>query len=211
MKSNYASLYTSIEYTFCNADLLTLALTHSSCAGANYERLEFLGDAFLDFAVGEYLYEACPASGEGDLSKMRAQLVSNDTLSRLFDRLGIKHYLISVNLSLSNLSEKVRANFVESLVGAIYLDGGTAAATRFVRSFVCSDTVRESDVVSRLYELCAAEHMNLKVEERAVGDVHTPAFTVSVTVDGRLIAEATAHNIRHAKQAACLSALRALS
>lgn len=206
--SKYDELYRQIGYTFADESLLTLALTHASCGAANYERLEFLGDALLDFAVGDYLYRTYPAYAEGELTRMRAQMVSNDVLCRLFDAWHLVDLLRSNNLP-RPISEKVRANFVESLLGAVYLDGGMEAATAFVRRHVCVES-EKVDYVSRLYEWCAARQYAIEVTDTSVGDVHHPRFVVCVRVDGKEIASSEADSIRHAKQQACRKAMQAL-
>lgn len=187
--------------------MLQRALTHSSVGADNYERMEFLGDALLDFVVGEYLYRTYPAAPEGELSKRRAQMVSNAVLCNLFDRFGLSKWLKVQNLSLRSLSEKLRANFIESIVAAVYLDGGLHEATRFIQRFICEATVQNTDYVSRLYEYCAMGKRALAVNELAVGTATKPRFAVTVAVDGILLGAAEADSIRHAKANACREAL----
>lgn len=209
MNNDYTPLYESIDYTFGDERLLRLAFTHSSCEGVNYERLEFLGDALLDFVVGEYLYHLYPDSTEGQLTKLRAQMVSNATLCGIFDKLQLSQYILSQNLSLRTLSEKVRANFVESLLAALYMDGGMDKAVAFVHKYICVQHAGNVDYISKLYEFCAINKRALDVMERSVGDVHHPHFVVRVTVDDVAV-EAEADSIKHAKQQACENALKAL-
>src|SRR5690606_18280072 len=111
-------------------DLLTLALTHSSAStGAHNERLEFLGDAFLNFAVARALYLRDPAAREGELSRQRATLVRRSTLAALGRELGLDEQLIlGRGEPRDNGQVSVLADAVEALIGAVLLDGGTGAA-----------------------------------------------------------------------------------
>jgi hypothetical protein len=84
----------SLSYEFNDADLLQQALTHRSCPGKNNERLEFLGDAVLDFVISEVVYGSHPNAPEGDLSKLRASLVKDASLGKLAMGLGVGEHLI---------------------------------------------------------------------------------------------------------------------
>ena len=119
-----------IGYIFNDKNLLSRAFTHSSYANENknsedYERLEFLGDAILEYLVSLYLFETYPSKNEGSLSKMRANLVSAETLSAIIDDLGLINYVKvgSGNASENILkSEDVKCDIFEAIVGAIHLD-----------------------------------------------------------------------------------------
>ena len=208
--TDYAALYAEIGYTFGDEALLRLALTHSSTGARNYERLEFLGDAMLDFVVGEYLYRQYADCDEGNLTKMRAHMVSNDVLSALFERWHLDKWLVAYNLSVRNLSVKVRANFVESLLGAVYLDGGIEAARALVHRYICVPDEGSVDYVSALYEFCAATKRRLEVQETSVGSVGNPRFVVAVSVDGEVMGTGEATGIKRAKAQACRAALARL-
>lgn len=204
-------LYKVLHYRFANESLLQLAMTHASMGECNYERLEFLGDALLDFVVGEYLYKAHPNAPEGTLTKERAQLVSNEALSRIFDTLQLRHLLVSQNLPLHSLSEKTRANFVESLVGAIYIDGGMASATQFVMRFVVGSSEGKVDYVSMLLEHFAARKTEVQIQESSVGTINSPRFAVQIVVAGKVLASAEGHSKKVARQEACRLAWEQLS
>jgi len=208
--SDYRQLYDKIEYVFKDESLLRLALTHSSYGVENYERLEFLGDALLDFAIGEYLYRQYPDKAEGELTKIRAQIVSNAVLCKVFDNLCLVQYIICQNLPKSHLSEKTRANFIESLLAAVYLDGGMETAVRFVHKFIVSDAPLFIDYISKLYEHCAISKLALEVVEERVGTVQKPSFVVTVRIAGEDVTKATGDSIKHAKQTACKKALEAI-
>ena len=205
-----APLQQDIGYTFANPALLRLALTHSSCEGANYERLEFLGDALLDFAVGEHLYVAHPDWTEGMLTVQRASIVSNEYLACVFDSLCLRRYITATNL-LAKPSLKVRANFVESLVGAIYLDGGMAAVGAFIQAHILADKRDYFDYVSAIQHLFRVQYpTGVIAEAEDLGDIHNPMFGVSVYVEGRLIGYGRAASKKNAKKAACRQAWQAM-
>ena len=124
-----------LDYTFRNTNLLELALTHRSASKANNERLEYLGDAFLNFAIARRLFELRPDDTEGDLSRARAALVKEATLAAIGQRLGIDSQLtLGPGEVRSGGAQRaaILADAVEALVGAVLLDGGTAAAESVV-------------------------------------------------------------------------------
>lgn len=126
-----AGLERALGHVFADRALLVRALTHRSAGGAHYERLEFLGDALLNFVIGEAAYEAWPKAAEGDLSRWRASLVCEDTLARLGRdlQLGDRLRLGSGELKSGGFRrESILADALEALFGAVYLDAGFAAA-----------------------------------------------------------------------------------
>ena len=119
-----------IKYSFKNKILLEQALTHKSISSdsrLNYERLEFLGDSVLDIIISKKLMESYPMDNEGELTKKRALLVQKSFLSKISDQLELIKYLKikkNVDLNIKKITDKQAANIFESLLGAIYLDGG---------------------------------------------------------------------------------------
>jgi len=126
---------TQLNYTFNDTSLLDLALTHRSASKANNERLEYLGDAFLNFAIARRLFDLRRDDTEGDLSRARAALVKESTLAAIGQRLGVDSQLTlgpgEVRTGGSQRAA-ILADAVEALVGAVLLDGGTAAAEAVV-------------------------------------------------------------------------------
>lgn len=128
-------LETALGHVFADRALLQRALTHRSAGGAHYERLEFLGDALLNFVIGEAAYSAWPKAAEGDLSRWRASLVCEDTLARLAKNLQLGDQL---RLGTGELKsggfrrESILADALEALFGAVYLDGGFEPARAVV-------------------------------------------------------------------------------
>ncbi len=130
--SGLASL---IAYDFQNESLLIQALTHRSHSGANNERLEFLGDGALNFIIAHQLFKRFPNLSEGDLSRLRAQLVKESTLSEIAITLNLGE---SLRLGEGELKSSgwrrpsVLADALEAIIGAVFLDGGFDAAEAFV-------------------------------------------------------------------------------
>ncbi len=116
-----------LGHTFNNQDLMLLALTHRSFASRNNERLEFLGDAILNFVAGEALFERFPQAREGQLSRLRARLVKGETLALLARGFELGDYLRLGSGELKSggfRRESILADALEALIGAIYLDAG---------------------------------------------------------------------------------------
>ncbi|MEM9413456.1 MAG: ribonuclease III [Planctomycetota bacterium] len=144
-----------LEYTFRDRNLLFEAVTHASSSNtrlSSYERLEFLGDSILGFVVCEYLYQQHPNWLEGQLTKIKSIVVSRQTCARLGADLGLSEFLL-VGKGIGNrgpVPTSLLANAFESIVAAIYLDGGMQEAKTFLMRFV-PDQVRlalEGDIDS---------------------------------------------------------------
>ena len=122
---------TQLRYAFKDTNLLDLALTHRSASRANNERLEYLGDSFLNFAIARRLFELRRDDTEGDLSRARAALVKEPTLAAIGQRIGVDaHLTLGAGELRTGGAQRsaVLADAVEALIGAVLLDGGAAAA-----------------------------------------------------------------------------------
>jgi ribonuclease-3 len=131
-----------LGYTFKDQSLMTLALTHRSFAGRNNERLEFLGDAILNFVAGEALFERFPQAREGQLSRLRARLVKGETLALLARGFELGEYLRLGSGELKSggfRRESILADALEALIGAIYLDSGMEAARERVLAWLTNE------------------------------------------------------------------------
>ncbi|MBZ9791760.1 ribonuclease III [Rhizobium sp. 3T7] len=189
-------LETLIGHQFAEKERLDRALTHASARtqkGGNYERLEFLGDRVLGLCVAELLFRTFGAATEGELSVRLNQLVSADTCAEVADELGL-HLFIRTGADVKKLTGKrmmnVRADVVESLIAAIYLDGGLEVARRFILKFWEKRAARADgarrDAKTELQEWSHAKFgitPIYRVEERT-GPDHDPRFTVTVEVAG---------------------------
>lgn len=124
-----------LGHAFSEPALLQRALTHRSYAPEHYERLEFLGDSVLGCAIAKYLYDAYPELSEGDLSRLRSNLVKESTLVMFAQQLGLGGLLKLGEGELKSGGHRrpsILADAVEALIGAIFLDGGYEAAERAV-------------------------------------------------------------------------------
>ena len=130
------TLETRLGHRFADVRLLRRALTHRSCGADHNERLEFLGDAVLNLAVSTLLYERFSGSDEGDLTRVRAHLVREDSLHRAALGLGLPEVLrLSEGEARGGGAQRpsILADTVEALIGATYVDGGFEPATKLVR------------------------------------------------------------------------------
>ncbi len=142
MSVSLARLERQLGHTFQDQDLMLLALTHRSFAGRNNERLEFLGDAILNFVAGEALFERFPLAREGQLSRLRARLVKGETLAILARGLQLGDYLRLGSGELKSggfRRESILADALEALIGAIYLDAGMDVARQRVLSWLSNE------------------------------------------------------------------------
>mgnify|MGYP006189829839 CR=1 FL=1 len=131
MSVSLSRLERQLGYTFKDQELMVLALTHRSFAGRNNERLEFLGDAILNFVAGEALFDRFPLAREGQLSRLRARLVKGETLAVLARGFDLGEYLRLGSGELKSggfRRESILADALEALIGAIYLDAGMEVA-----------------------------------------------------------------------------------
>jgi len=203
-----------IDYRFEDPDLMVRALTHRSHGRPHYERLEFLGDGLLNCVVAELLYRRRPHAPEGDLSRLRSRLVRDSTLAEIAAELDLGDHLLLGPGELrsgGHQRESILADVLESLVGAIFLDGGFDAARSVVlqlfdqREQALPSAERLKDPKTRLQELLQAEGRDLP-EYRVVGESgadHCKRFEVECSIDGLTEpVRAEAGSRRKAEQAA---------
>ena len=194
--SNRNALEDLIGYAFTDKDRLDRAITHASARpgkGSNYERLEFLGDRVLGLCIAEMLFRTFRDAKEGELSVRLNQLVSAESCAAVADDLEL-HRFIRTGADVKKLTGKamlnVRADVVESLIAAIYLDGGLEAARGFILRNWQGRAARAEgarrDAKTELQEWAHARFgltPNYRVDERA-GPDHDPRFTVTVEIKG---------------------------
>jgi len=131
LNEGLARLQRALGYRFQDEGALVRALTHRSVGHDNNERLEFLGDALLNFAVGEALFRRAPKAAEGDLSRMRATLVREETLAAVARRIELGEVILLGSGELKSggfRRDSILADGLEAVIGAAYLDGGFEAA-----------------------------------------------------------------------------------
>lgn len=214
-----ARVQSRIGHEFANANRLERALTHASTrnpAGGNYERLEFLGDRVLGLCVAELLFSHFHEASEGELSVRLNQLVSAQTCGEVADELGL-HEFIRTGADVKHVTGKrmasVRADVVESLIAAIYLDAGLEAARTFVHRHwkvrALADDAAKRDAKTELQEWAHARYgvtPVYRITER-IGPDHDPVFTVSVEIEGARPASGESRSKRAAEQAAATAIL----
>lgn len=201
-----------LQYTFSNKKLLEQAFTHSSFANLekvdDNERMEFFGDAILEFISSEYLFTHFADSSEGDLSAMRAKLVSADGLYPIVKKLGLVQYLRISNNGGANseLSHKTEASLFEAILCAIYLDGGLSCAKEFALR-VMDDGLRNAisalkkDSKTLLQEYC--QKNKLSIQYKSVGRTgpdNRPTFRCALHVDGKVVSEGEGLSKKAAEQ-----------
>lgn len=208
-----------IGYEFTNPERLERALTHSSIrnpAGGNYERLEFLGDRVLGLCVAELLFSHFREANEGEMSVRLNQLVSAQTCGEVADELGL-HEFIRTGADVKQVADKrmvnVRADVVESLIAAIYLDAGLEAARSFIHTHwkmrAFADDAARRDAKTELQEWAHARHgvtPVYRITDRT-GPDHEPVFNVVVEIDGTEPARGESRSKRAAEQAAATALL----
>ncbi len=183
-----------LHHRFKDPSLLELALTHRSASKDNNERLEYLGDSFLSFAIARSLYELRPEDTEGDLSRARAALVKQATLAEIGLDLGIDDQIILGQGELRSGGARrsaVLADAFEALIGAVLLDGGAAAAEAVVRSLFAEQLEKLpaaaalKDAKTSLQEWLQGNGLLLPAYsvESVQGRDHEQTFTVSCEVE----------------------------
>jgi len=209
-----------IGYTFRDHARLQRALTHASArgsAGEDYERLEFLGDRVLGLVIAEMLFSAYSTATEGELSVRLNALVNAETLAELAEEIGLSDLILAGTDIRSPKGRKrvnLRADVMESLIAALYLDGGLDVARRFILEY-WEPRSREAGAARRdaKTELQEWAHQKsgsaplYRIESRE-GPDHDPVFTVSVLIEGYQPAEGKGRSKREAEQAAASMVLR---
>jgi len=209
-----------IGYSFQDDSLLQGALTHASGAAhrlASNERLEFLGDAILGFIVCERLYRLFPESLEGDLTRIKSVVVSRETCGRISEQLGLTDFLIvGKGLAVNRLVPvSVLSDLFESVVAAVYLDGGIEPAREFVSRWLEPEIaqvssgalgVNHKSLLQQLAQRDFGVTPTYEVMEES-GPDHSKSFHVSAFIGDRRYAPAWGRNKKEAEQRAASNAL----
>lgn len=220
------TLEEKLGYTFQNRALLENALTHSSRANESRgklqsnERLEFLGDSILGMVVADHLYRNHPDLPEGDLTRTRAALVCEESLVEVAKELSLGDYL-----SLGKGEEagggrnrpSIRADAVEAVLAAVYLDGGIGSARKIIQKYILSREVagltKPRDYKTALQELVQREsgqvlRYRLTGEE---GPDHDKRFFIAVELNGTAVGSGSGRSKKEAEQMAAKAAIEALN
>lgn len=219
-------LETAIGYRFRNITLLQNALTHSSYANERWhdslmsnERLEFLGDSVLGMVVAEYLYTTFQDRPEGELTRMRADMVCEQALAVVANRLSLGEHLLlghGEEQGGGRFRASILADAVESVIAACFLDGGMEAAKRFIKQYVlCNVPVTRLHNVD--YKTALQELVQKKKDQTLCyelvgesGPDHDKRFTVAVFLNGDKVGEGIGSSKKRAEQEAAHGALETL-
>ncbi|MFV0256448.1 ribonuclease III [Candidatus Liberibacter solanacearum] len=215
-----SALERRIGYTFSNKYLLKKALTHSSichCPQENYERLEFLGDRVLGILISKLLFDCFDSAKEGELSIRFNSLVSAETCSQVAKELELDSFIYvssDLRMEVCKFVKGIQADIVESLIAALYLDGGIESASSFVTKYwrkrVLKDGEFRRDAKTELQEWAHAKFRvtpTYKIMLRS-GPDHDPRFTVMADVLGLYSGKGIDCSKRSAEQMAAAEILR---
>ena len=215
-----------IGYKFHNISLLQNALTHSSYANERWhnsllsnERLEYLGDSVLGMLVAEYLYRNFPNRPEGELTRMRADMVCEKTLADVANAIGLGDHLLlghGEDRLGGRTRDSILADAVESIIAASFLDGGLSAALGIVRRFILVKVpvkkLHNMDYKTLLQELVQQKKNQVLSYELTAetGPDHDKRFDVEVSLNGRVVGTGFGTSKKRAEQDAARAAIDAL-
>ncbi|MCI8651247.1 MAG: ribonuclease III [Oscillospiraceae bacterium] len=218
------SLEAKLGYTFRDRSLLENALTHSSYANENRspmgsnERLEFLGDSILGMVTADFLYKEHPDLPEGDLTRKRAALVREESLVEVADWLELGAYLRlgrGEDAGGGRERNSIRADAVEAVLAAVYLDGGLMEARKIIRRFILDkeqEKTASRDFKTALQELVQRESgqvLTYRLTGQS-GPDHAKVFAVAVELNGKTVGEGQGHSKKEAEQMAAKAAIEGL-
>ena len=216
-----------LNYTFKNSELLKNALTHSSYANENRaegissnERLEFLGDSVLGFVTAKHLYSMQPTLSEGKMTRLRAELVCEQSLHGVALDLDLGRYLRMGHGEEKNggrTRPSILADAVEAVIAAMFLDGGIAAPESFIERMILSPESIEAhhaaDYKTELQELVQQKPGRVisYVPAGESGHDHAKLFLFKVCLDGETVGEGSGRTKKEAEQAAACEALKKMN
>lgn len=219
-------LQEAIGYKFKNFDLLLEALTHPSMKGdemMNYQRLEFLGDSFLGFIVADHIYNQFPDEQEGFLAKRKTLYCNGSTQSQIAKELQLLDALkMSDSAKEQGLKDnpKIMEDVLESLIGAIYKDGGYLKAKKVVKKlFFEDDKLIESQktyhnpkgILQEHYQAMSAPVSIEYIVKKVSGPDHAKKFKIGLLIDGKPMATGEGFSKKRAEESAALEAIEKLS
>ena len=214
------SLENKIGYHFTNRALLDTALSHSSYANErpdtdSNERLEFLGDSVLGMTVADHLYGKAGKMPEGRMTRLRAELVCEQSLVRAARKIGLSEHIMLGHgeaQSGGKTRPSIVADAVEALLAAIYLDGGIESAKAFVERFILDESVEVSD-----YKTLLQEHVQQNKGQSPIYEIigeegpdHLKLFRARVILEGQNLGEGEGRTKKEAEQASAKAALEEL-
>ncbi len=219
-------LEAALGYRFGNITLLQKALTHSSYANERWhdslmsnERLEFLGDSILGMVVAEFLYHKYPGRPEGELTRMRADMVCETSLARIAGRLDLGSHLLlghGEEQTGGRNRASILADAVESVIAAAFLDGGMEAAKGLIQRFLLSEAGEKKQVLTD-YKTALQELVQQKKNQNLTyiltgesGPDHNKEFTVELQLNGETVGAGVGSSKKRAEQNAAQEAMEKL-
>ena len=218
-----SELEAGLGYTFRDKSILENALTHSSYANENRERglhdnerLEFLGDSILGFVVADYLYRSFPDKPEGELTRIRADLVCEKNLARAAATIRLGSFLLlghGEEHGGGRKRDSIVSDAMESVIAASYMDGGFSAAKEIIDRLILCDVPagkpHNFDYKTALQELVQRQaHQELSYRMAGEeGPDHDKTFLAEVLLNGQLIGQGRGHSKKEAEQNAAAAAL----
>lgn len=213
-----------LGYRIADLDLLERALTHSSYASENprsvdYQRLEFLGDAVLELAVTSFIYDEYPAATEGEMTLLRAAVVSEPALASIAESWGLPDRLLlgrGEERSGGRSKHSILSDVVESLLAAVYIDAGLRRANQIVRDHWApmirerAGTPGQRDFKTRLQERLVAAGRTIEYTVTETGPQHARHFAATVSSAGEDLASGSGTSKKRAEQDAAQRALALL-
>lgn len=212
-----------IGYQFQQEGLLRQALTHSSYANehrmkklSDNERLEFLGDAVLEIVTSDFLYHEHTDVPEGELTRVRASIVCEQTLAFCTRTLNLGDYLFlgkGEDQTGGRKRKSILSDAFEAIIGAIYLDGGFASAKEFIHKFILKDIEHKKlfyDSKTILQEIVQSDYKGKEIEYVLTGEIgpdHDKKFVVSLVVGDKTLGEGTGRTKKAAEQEAAYRAI----
>lgn len=220
------SIEKSIGYTFKNREFMALAFVHRSFVNENREvihhneRLEFLGDSILGVLIADFLYRRLPDYPEGELSDLRSRLVEAVSCVNYIQKLNIEQYLLlgkGERLNDGRGRETILADLFEALIGAIYLDGGIEAATRFLFKNFSEEIENILKMPLKNWKALLQDYCQKQFQQAPQyhvlsekGPDHKKIFEISVSILNKEIGKGTGSSKKEAQQAAAEQALASL-
>ena len=208
-------LMDQLGYEFKDKSLLKTSLTHPSFSKKNnYERLEFLGDRVLGLIISDEIFHSYPDDSEGNLAKKISFLVCKNTLIKIADELRLeKHFIISKNIK-ENSFDSIKANSLEAVIAAIYLDSNFSNTYKIVKKLwnncIQKINLDYHDPKSKLQEWSLKTNNILPVYEvkKKEGPDHNPIFTVNLKLNGKIYSIGVGKNKQDAEVMAAEKALK---
>lgn len=227
---SYSTLQQRIGYKFNDLEILKNALTHSSYANEagltfnkNNERLEFIGDAYLDAFIGIALFELMPKAKEGVLSKRRADIVCERSLSQVAKEIGLGEFILlgkGEDQGGGRNKSSILADTVEAIIGAIVIDGGVTEAERVVldlfnQYILLSVQGRlNQDYKSMLQEILQERYKNIRIEYKEVsekGPDHAKEFVVALIANDKELGRGKGSSKKEAEQNAAGNVIKSIN